>query len=209
MKISLALAVSLATLCACAPLERSRNLADPRVPAATLAQQVCSNCHGLDGNSASPNFPRLAAQPAPYLEVQLKEFRSHHREDPAGFEYMWGLSRHLTDEQIAGLAKYFSGQSAHPNAPGDAALAAKGREIFEKGIASENVPPCGVCHGPQGHGRDTFPRIAGQHAGYVVKQLRVYQSTEQRPAGVAMKGVTHLLTPDDMRAVAAYLQGLG
>ena len=209
MKISpLALAVSVAALAACAPLDRSRNLANPAVPAAATAAQVCSNCHGLDGNSVSPNFPRLAAEPAPYLELQLKEFRSHHRADPPGFEYMWGLSRHLTDDQIAGLAKYFSEQAARPNVPGDAVLARKGRAIFEDGIAAENVPPCGSCHGPQGHGRDIFPRIAGQHADYVVKQLRVYQSTEQRPAGVAMKGVTHLLTPEDMRAVAAYLQGL-
>ena len=208
MKITLALAVSIATLSACAPLERSRDLADSRVPAATLAAQVCSNCHGLDGNSTSPNFPRLAAQPAPYLELQLKEFRSHHRGDPAGFEYMWGLSRHLTDEQITGLANYFSTQTARADAAGDPAAAAKGREIFENGIAAENVPPCGACHGPQGHGNATFPRIAGQHADYVVKQLRVYKSTEQRPAGVAMKQVTHLLAPEEMRAVAAYLQGL-
>lgn len=209
MKIPpLALAISVAALPACAPLDRSRNLSDPAVPAAATAAQVCSNCHGLDGNSVSPNFPRLAAQPAPYLELQLKEFRSHHRGDPPGFEYMWGLSNHLTDEQIAGLAKYFSDQAARPNLPGDKALAEKGAAIFEKGIEAENVPPCIGCHGPEGHGRDIFPRIAGQHADYVIKQLRVYQSTEQRPAGVAMKSVTHLLTPEDMRAVAAYVQGL-
>ena len=206
---TMTLAVSVAAaFTACAPLERSRNLGNPAVPAAATAAQVCSNCHGLDGNSVSPNFPRLAAEPAPYLELQLKEFRSHHREDPAGFEYMWGLSRHLTDEQIAGLAKYFSEQPARPNIPGDARFAAKGRSIFENGIESESVPPCGSCHGPQGHGNGIYPRIAGQHADYTIKQLRVFQRTETRPAGAVMKTVSHLLTEDDMRAVAAYLQGL-
>ena len=210
MKITvIMLATSLGmALAACTPLERSRNLNNPSVPASATATQVCSNCHGIDGNSTSPNFPRLAAQPAPYLELQLKEFRSHHREDPAGFEYMWGLSRHLTDAQIAGLAEYFSHQAARPNTAGDPSLAEKGRAIFENGIATENVPPCSSCHGARGQGNDIYPRIAGQHADYVVKQLAVYQGTEQRPAGAVMKGVAHLLTRQDMRAVAAYLQGL-
>ncbi len=206
---TLVLAVSVgAALSACAPLDRSRTLNNPAVPASATAAQVCSNCHGIDGNSLSPNFPRLAAQPAPYLELQLKEFRAHHREDPAGFEYMWGLSRHLADSQIEGLAKYFSAQAAHPNVPGDAQLAAKGREIFEKGLPAENVPPCTGCHGPEGHGNDIFPRVAGQHGDYVIKQLRVFQRTDFRPAGAVMKSVTHYLTEQDMHAVAAYLQGL-
>ena len=206
-KLVLAASVG-AALAACAPLDRSRDLSNEAVPASATAAQVCSNCHGLDGNSLSPNFPRLAAMPAPYLELQLKEFRSHHREDPAGFEYMWGLSRHLGDGQIAGLAKYFSGQVAHPNVPGDPQLAAKGRDIFEKGIPAENVPPCTGCHGAEGHGNDIFPRVAGQHGDYVIKQLRVFQRTDFRPAGAVMKSVTHYLTEEDMRAVAAYVQGL-
>jgi cytochrome c553 len=206
---TLVLAASIgAALASCAPLDRSRDLNNASVPASATAAQVCSNCHGLDGNSVSPNFPRLAAQPAAYLELQLKEFRSHHREDPAGFEYMWGLSRHLTDAQIAGLAAYFSRQAARPNAPGDPRVAENGRAIFEKGLPGQGVPPCATCHGAQGHGNDIYPRIAGQHADYVVKQLGVYQKTEERPAGVVMKGVAHSLTPQDMRAVAAYLQGL-
>ena len=202
-------AASVAALCAgCATSERSRTLNNPLVPASTTAAQVCSNCHELDGNSVSPNFPRIAAQPAPYLAAQLTQFRSHNRSDPAGFVYMWGLSRSLTDSQIEGLAKYFSQQAAAPNAPAEPALAQAGQAIFEKGIASANVPPCSSCHGPEGHGKDTFPRLAGQHADYVAKQLHVFQSTEQRPEGAVMKTVAHSLTPQDIRAVAAYVQGL-
>jgi cytochrome c553 len=207
--IPLVFAASIAVpLAACAPLDRSRDLANASVPASATAAQVCSNCHGLDGNSVSPNFPRLAAQPAQYLELQLKEFRSHSRGDPAGFEYMWGLSRHLSDAQIAGLAEYFSRQVAHPNVKGDPQLSQSGRAIFEGGIASQNVPPCATCHGPQGHGVAVYPRIAGQHADYVMKQLTVYQRTEERPAGAVMKVVAHSLTRQEMRAVAAYVQGL-
>jgi cytochrome c553 len=75
-----------------------------------LALQVCSNCHGVDGNSVSPNFPNLAAQTEDYISEQLTSFRKHSRFDPAGFEYMWGLSRHLTDQQIKYNAAYFASQ---------------------------------------------------------------------------------------------------
>ena len=194
---------------ACAPIERSRNLADPAVPATTLAQQVCSNCHGMDGNSVSPNFPRLAGQPAGYLEAQLKLFRSHDRADPAGFVYMWGLSRHLTDAQIAGLAQYFAHQRPAANRPVAGALAERGRDIFEHGIPAHNVPPCSACHGARGEGSAAFPRLAGQHADYVMKQLGVFQyRAELRPDAGPMKMVAHELTPDNVRAVAAYAQGL-
>jgi Cytochrome c553 len=73
---SLLLAASLAAASAgCSTLERSRNLNNPAVAGRTMAEQVCSNCHGLDGNSESPNFPRLAGQPSAYLVSQLTQFR--------------------------------------------------------------------------------------------------------------------------------------
>lgn len=192
----------------CATVERSRNLNNAAVPGRTMAEQVCSNCHGLDGNSVSPNFPRLAGQPAAYLASQLKQFRSHNRSDPAGFVYMWGLSRGLTDAQIGELAKYFSDQLPTPNVAGDARFTEKGRNIYDNGIPAGNVPPCSACHGPKGYGTEAFPRLAGQHGDYVVKQLGVFQNTEQRPEGAIMKSISHSLTPQDMQAVAAYVQGL-
>jgi cytochrome c553 len=203
--------VLFATSClamACAPIERSRRLDNSAVPATTIAQQVCSNCHGIDGNSVSPNFPRLAAQPQAYVVTQLTGFRNHHRADPAGFEYMWGLSRHLTDEQIQGLALYFSSQAPAANRVIDASLTEKGRDIFEHGLADKQVPPCGTCHGERGQGNNNFPRLAGQHADYVVKQLMVFQRTDQRPEGAVMKTVAHLLTREDMVAVADYVQSM-
>jgi cytochrome c553 len=194
----------------CPTPERSRNLNDPSVAPRTMAEQVCSNCHGVDGNSVSPNFPRLAGQMPDYLVAQLTEFRGHKRSDPAGFEYMWGLSRHLTDAQIKGLAQYFASQAPAPNATTQAAPAqvAAGREIFEKGVPKANIPPCATCHGPAAQGHDGFPRLAAQHADYVVKQLGVFQKTDERPEGAVMKTVAHDLTGADIEAVAAYLQSM-
>lgn len=206
--MQLALALVLGVVASgCANLERSRDLANPNVPPAVTAVQVCSNCHGVDGNSVSPNFPRLAGQQAPYIVAQLENFRSHHRADPAGFEYMWGISHKLTDGQITGLAEYFSKQtprwSAMPAA--DPKLLAAGKEIFEKGVPDQNVIPCMSCHGPKGQGIGAFPLLAHQHADYIVKQLNVFQNTQGRP-GTPMEYVVHPLTGPNKDAIAVYLQ---
>jgi cytochrome c553 len=208
MKARLTLVLLAAIFAACAPIERSRSLNNPAVPAGAMAMQVCSNCHGLDGNSVSPNIPRLAGQTRPYLTEQLKAFRSHGRLDPAGFEYMWGLSRHLSDGQIAGLADYYASQRPVANRPGNALLLADGKAIFDSGIPKNNIPPCSTCHGTAGAGNEQFPRLAGQHADYLVKQLLVFKRTDERPEGAVMKVIAHDLTAHDIEAVADYLQGL-
>ena len=209
MKTSIWLVASLLSLgtTACVNLERSRDLANADVAPQVTARQVCSNCHGVDGNSVSPNFPRLAGQQSAYIVAQLQNFRSKQRSDPAGFYYMWGISRNLTDGQIQGLADYYAQQTPTPNPSADTARLTLGKDIFENGITAEEVPACKVCHGAHAEGLATFPRLAGQHQDYLVKQLNIFQSTEGRPE-TPMKQVSHLLTSEQMRAVAAYLQAL-
>ena len=205
-KTLLTLAMGVAAIgSGCANLERSRDLANPNVPPAVTAVQVCSNCHGIDGNSVSPNFPRLAGQQTAYLVAQLKHFRSQERSDPPGFVYMWGLSHHLTDDQIKGLADYFARQVPKPNAAVDARQMAAGKEIYEKGVPEQNVIACAACHGPKAQGIEAFPRLAYQHADYIVKQLDIFQNTQGRP-GTPMELITHPLTGENKAAVAAYLQ---
>ncbi len=196
-------------LIGCANPERSRDLANPAVTATTMAQQVCSNCHGMNGNAVSPNFPNLAGQVEPYIVAQLNGFKSHGRRDPAGFEYMWGLSRSLSEDQIKGLAAYYAAQSpAVQDLEGDRGRIAAGKSIFEAGVADQGVPACMGCHGDHGQGAGAFPRIAGQHADYLVKQLGVFQRTDDRPEGSIMKVVAHSLTRQNINDVANYLQAL-
>ena len=183
----------------------SRNLGDPSVHGKTLAEQVCSNCHGVTGNSVNPTFPRLAGQQEWYLIAQLKEFRGHNRLDPEGFEYMWGLSRSLTDAQIKELAAYYAEQKPVADKPENSKLENAGKAIFANGISGKGVTACSTCHGAEGVGNGQFPRIAGQHADYIAKQLLVFQRTEERPEGAVMKVVAHGLLPEDIRAVAAYV----
>ena len=194
----------------CANEPRSRDTANPNVSGETLALQVCSNCHGATGTSTSPNFPNLAAQQEAYLVAQLSEFKSHSRQDPAGFEYMWGLSHNLSDKQVKELAAHFAAQppaqQAHEGKP---ERIAAGKIIFVAGVADKKIPPCGTYHGAQGQGNATFPRLAGQHADYLVKQLTVFQRTNERPEGAVMKTVAHELTRENILDVAAYLQSMG
>ncbi|MEO7326691.1 MAG: c-type cytochrome [Dokdonella sp.] len=205
-----ALLAALASVTAgCANEPRSRDTANENVAGETLARQVCSNCHGVTGNSNSPNFPNLAAQPEAYLVAQLTGFKAHSRRDPAGYEYMWGLSHKLTEKQIKELAVYFSAQTLLPQrVEGKPERSQSGETIFTAGIPDKAVPPCASCHGPQGRGNAAFPRIAGQHADYLVKQMTVFQRTDQRPEGSVMKVVAHGLTQENIADVADYLQSM-
>lgn len=193
----------------CANPDRSRDVANPTVSASVMALQVCSNCHGVTGSSVSPNFPNLAGQTEAYFVAQLNGFRSHGRRDPAGFEYMWGLSRSLTDDQIKGLAAYYASQSPETQKiEGDRSRFESGKTIFANGVADTGAPACSTCHGLEAKGNATFPRLAGQHADYVVKQLLVFQRTDERPEGVVMKTVAHKLSGQNIQDVAVYLQAL-
>jgi cytochrome c553 len=194
----------------CTNLERSRNVSDPAVPGKVLAQQVCSTCHGFDGNSVSPNFPRLSGQTEPYLIEQLTSFRARGRSDPAGFVYMWGLSKNLTDEQIKGLASYFTAQkpAAIKYPTGNASLIGRGKALYDGGLPEKSIPPCTVCHGGDGQGNGQFPRIASQHADYLIKQLGAFRRSANRPDGGVMKTISHDLSGDDIAAVAAYAESI-
>jgi cytochrome c553 len=193
----------------CANLERSRNTANPNVSGKTLAMQVCSNCHGRTGNSISPNFPNLASQQEAYIDAQLHAFKGHSREDPAGFEYMWGLSHNLTDKQIQELATHFASQKLEAQrVEGKPERIAAGKTVFTDGVPGKSIPACASCHGPDGMGNAAFPRISGQHVDYLVKQLTVFQRTNERPGGIVMKTVAHELTDENIANVAAYLQAM-
>ncbi len=204
MTVSVALALT-ALVAGCAQPDNTRDVGDASVSGKVLAQQVCSMCHGVDGNSVNPTFPKLAGQQKEYLVDELKEFRAQNRSDPAGTQYMWGISRHLTDNQINELADYFAAQKRTPDANDHPSLAELGQQIFDKGSEVKQVPACASCHGADGHGHGIFPYIAGQHADYIVKQLNIFKETEKRPDGAMMKGETHDLTPEEMKAVAAYV----
>jgi cytochrome c553 len=169
---------------------------------------VCSKCHGKDGNSTSPNFPKLAGQHKEYLLNQLKAFRNQSRKDPDAHTYMWGISQLLDDTKMVKLADYFSAQKPTRGTPGNAQLAAKGKVIFENGIESKKVPACVFCHTRNAEGIGIFPRLAGQHQQYLVQQIKVFHSDDRPVYARIMKSVVEKLSEEEAEQVAAFLQGL-
>jgi cytochrome c553 len=171
------------------------------------AIDTCAVCHGINGRSVAPTFPNLAAQGAPYIEAQLHAFKDQSRADPDAQAYMWGMASQLSDPMISELANYFAAQPA-PAAEktGNAALIAQGKHLFEEGVPARQIPPCATCHGAHAQGMATFPRLAGQHAPYLLKQLLVIQSA-LRTAPV-MHGVVKDLSRQQMEAVVAYLESI-
>ena len=172
--------------------------------AASLATGVCSACHGPGGQSISPVFPNLAGQQAAYIMLQLDAFRSHQRGDPNAQAYMWGMASQLSDDTIQALANYYAAQKPAKIPPGkNAALLAEGKKIYTEGIAAENVPACGSCHGANAEGAAAFPRLAGQHIDYLVAQLEGFKSGLRSNAPI-MLGVTKTMSTEEMTAVATY-----
>jgi cytochrome c553 len=172
-----------------------------------LVSTTCATCHGTGGRSTVSPFPNLAAQTAPYLEAQLKAFRDQKRADPDAQAYMWGLASSLNDTMIGALAAYYAAQRPARGQPGDSKLLATGKLIFDKGMPAEGIPPCNVCHGANGEGHAMFPRLAGQHGPYLVKQILLIQNA-LRVAPV-MHGLIKDMNRDEMLAVATYLASVG
>jgi cytochrome c553 len=122
---------------------------------------------------------------------------------------MWGLSHNLTDKQINELAGHFAAEKPVRQAvEGKPERIEAGKGIFTGGVPAKGIPPCASCHGPQAGGNGKFPRLAGQHLDYLVKQLTVFQRTNDRPQGSIMKTVAHELTRENIENVAAYLQAM-
>jgi cytochrome c553 len=178
-------------------------LAQGQQDAKALATGVCSACHGPEGRSVSPVFPRLAGQQASYIMLQLDAFRSHIRGDPNAQAYMWGMSSQLSDATIAALAAYYASQKPAQEKAGDPALMADGERIYNQGIKAQNVAACSSCHGANAEGVGVFPRLAGQHVDYLVAQLQGFQSGTRANAPI-MLGVVRTMNAEQLKAAATY-----
>ena len=163
---------------------------------------TCQSCHGSQGDSVSSTFPRLNGQRAEYIAAQLKNFRDHKRTDPHAQAYMWGMAAQLEDDIIGEIANYYAKQKPTlPQSGGE--LAAQGKKIYMYGVDAQNIPACQACHGEHGEGNDVLPRIAGQHADYLKKQLEAFRST-LRESDV-MHANTKDMTDSQIEALVSYL----
>lgn len=166
-----------------------------------FADEHCGACHGATGQSAAPNFPRLAGQNEVYLAKQLKDFASGDRKSPMMKEKVA-----LMDERmILSLAAFYARQAAANTPSSDAQLMAVGQFVYQRGNVYAGLPACQSCHGPEARGTQQLPRLAGQHPAYIATQLRNFHQAERSNDGVAMKFVTSRMSDLEVHAVAAYL----
>ncbi|MGH8133651.1 MAG: c-type cytochrome [Steroidobacteraceae bacterium] len=205
---------------AAAPAPAAKPAAPPlpfttgKVTDGTAKAAVCSACHGPNGNSTNPEWPRLAGQNAVYVAEQLRLFRSGVRNNPI----MRPLAASLSDQDISDLAVYFEAQTP-TGGEADPSYWQAGEALYLRGDRARDVPACVACHGPDGRGNLAagYPALQAQQSVYLVKQLSDYANgsryTGPKPAQASRNGVMMLtlakrLTPEEIRDVASYLQGM-
>lgn len=170
---------------------------------------ICAACHGVDGNSVVPNWPKIAGQHPDYLERQLDLIKNGLRPVPE----MAGIAMGLNKQDMADLAAYFSTQALKPGAADESTLA-QGERIYRAGNAATDVPACMACHGPAGGGipLSGYPALAGQHSVYTEKMLKGFRGGTtwgaEDESSKVMVGVANRLTDAQISAVASYIQGL-
>ncbi|CAD5203014.1 c-type cytochrome [Pseudomonas sp. FEN] len=168
---------------------------------------VCGACHGPDGNSMAPNFPKLAGQGERYLTKQMQDIKSGKRT----VLEMTGLLTNLSDQDLSDIAAYFSSQSGSVGAA-DPKVVARGEELFRGGKLDQGMPSCTGCHSPNGAGNAAagFPHLGGQHAQYVAKQLTDFREGNRTNDGDTkiMQSIAAKLSNKDIEAVSSYVQGL-
>lgn len=168
---------------------------------------VCGACHGADGNSMAPNFPKLAGQGERYLLKQMHDIKDGKRT----VLEMTGLLTNLSDEDLADIAAYFASQNSSVGAA-DPKLVAQGEALFRGGKLAEGMPACTGCHNPAGQGNAEagFPHLGGQHAAYTAKQLTAFREGERTNDGDAMimRSIAAKLSNKDIAAISSYIEGL-
>jgi len=221
MNVASLSSIALAALLACAvfPVQAAETAASPfeggKADAGATKAAVCGACHGVGGNSQNPEWPNLAGQSPAYVAEQLHLFKADIRVNPV----MKPIVAPLTDQDIADLSVYFATQTP-AGLEADPSYWKAGEKLYRKGDPARQIPACGACHGPLGRGNvvAAYPALRAQHSVYTVKQLNDYAKDTRYPGAAAGKPATpnvvimatiaKRLTPEDIRDVASYLQGM-
>lgn len=177
---------------------------------------TCTACHGVNGNSVTPDWPVIAGQNATYARDQIKRIRDGQRPSPL----MQPMVQNLTDQDIADLAAHFAVQTP-AGLEADPSYWEAGEALYRFGDVERGIPSCAACHGPVGRGVPAagYPAVQAQHAVYTVKQLNDYAAgmrynndangrSMAGPNAEMMVTIAERLTPEDRRNLASYIQGM-
>lgn len=184
-------------------------VADGDAAAGQAKSAICAACHGADGNSMVPNWPKLSGQHEQYLLRQLRLIKSNARPVPE----MMGITPGLSDQDLQDLAAWYASQEI-TGGVADESKVALGEKVYRAGNAESGVPACMACHGPAGEGNPLsgYPALAGQHAVYTSNMLKRFRSGENwgtdDAASMVMNGSASELTDEEIEALASYIEGL-
>ena len=178
--------------------------ADDAKRAEEIVQGKCFICHGADGESSSPVFPRLAGQNAAYVARQLADYKAGRRRSST----MQPMVEDLAPADFAALGSWYATRPTHVHKVEDEELSQVGRFVYNRGNPYSGVAACSTCHGPAGHGTDQLPRLAGQHAQYVENQLKQFNKRERTNDNAVMHTIASKLTELETHAVAEYIATL-
>ncbi len=169
--------------------------------------QVCVSCHGVNGNSAVPTFPKLAGQHAGYIAKQLANFKEGKSRSNA---LMAPQVANLSQQDMADLGAYYAKQS-----PGmgraDKKLKVLGEKLYRGGNKDKGISACLACHGPTGAGNSAakFPLLSGQHADYLAKALKDFRDgNRSNDLNGMMRDIAAKMSDAEIAAVASYISGL-
>jgi cytochrome c553 len=186
------------------------------VDAGKTKAAMCAACHGETGLNPSPTYPDLAGQKDAYIAKQLADFKSGARTDMM----MAPMAANLSEQDMADLAAYFSAQERAPaKATGDTPAATVtasshsvdivtftgAKEIYAGDVkAGKNKSGmCASCHGADGNSQiATYPKLAGQSANYIAKQLADFKSGDR--VDPVMAGMVAALSEQDMNDLGAF-----
>lgn len=169
---------------------------------------VCGACHGMDGNSADAQYPKLAGQSEQYIARQLADFKSGKRQNPI----MMGMAAALSEQDMQDLGAYFSSTTPLPGVA-DQALVEHGQKLYREGDATRAIPACMACHSIDGRGNPgaMYPHLAGQHAQYVEATLKAWHdgtSWGDDAHAKIMPSIATKLDSNDIAALSSYIEGL-
>ena len=173
--------------------------------AGKLKTATCMACHGQDGNSLNPEFPKIAGQIPGYVASQLALYQSGQRPDPV----MVGMIGNLSEQDMQDIDAYYSQFhfSEASISEEDLKSAMRGREIYRIGQSQFSVPSCMACHGPSGDGIPArYPKISGQYKQYLIKTLTQFKSGERK--NEEMNSIAFRLSAQQIEDLATYVQGL-
>jgi cytochrome c553 len=167
---------------------------------------VCQACHGANGNSANPEWPSLAGLGADYIAEQLQNFKDGKRVNAV----MQPMAAPLSTQDMQDLGAYFD-TLVNLGLEADPSYWLAGEKLYRGGDKARAIPACMACHGPTGAGNEPgkFPALRGEHSVYIAKQLTAYADGSRAPGpGGIMPTIAKRLSPDDIRNLGYYIQGL-